>query len=232
MGELEGAVFHFTMLWSSEYFPLLLSAYKQKPEGVKPLYSRHIVDIALRLHITPQELRERMEELEKRQTPALKRLWQDFANPRKLSQAVKNIWQTQGYGAAGLFYEGVEINESWELDFRPIAHCPDLTPSHLIVIFDLYFRLTPQTISTETDEIKTLARQMKTDVSLVVEVLKGFMAIDPFFMSNLFVPLEADADSDIPSILPACREIWTRYGNGDPRELHSVAEELMPFFKS
>ena len=38
-------------LWKDEYWLLLLQLYQKKPMGVKPLYSKGMVDLSLELHI-------------------------------------------------------------------------------------------------------------------------------------------------------------------------------------
>ena len=38
-------------LWSDDYWLLLLQLYLKKPEGMKPMYSRALVDLSLELHI-------------------------------------------------------------------------------------------------------------------------------------------------------------------------------------
>ena len=40
-------------LWNDDYWLLLLQLYQKKPMGVKPLYSKGIVDLSLELHIQP-----------------------------------------------------------------------------------------------------------------------------------------------------------------------------------
>ena len=43
-------------LWNEEYWLLLLQLYQKKPMGVKPLYSKGMVDLSLELHIPPTYL--------------------------------------------------------------------------------------------------------------------------------------------------------------------------------
>ena len=50
-------------VWQDDYWLMLMQAYLQKPEGVKPLYSRTMVDLSLELHIAPQALQARMLQL-------------------------------------------------------------------------------------------------------------------------------------------------------------------------
>ena len=47
-------------LWKDEYWLLLLQLYQKKPMGVKPLYSKGMVDLSLEQHIAPEYLHEQM----------------------------------------------------------------------------------------------------------------------------------------------------------------------------
>ena len=38
-------------VWHDDYWLLLMQAYLQRPVGVKPLYSRKMVELSLELHI-------------------------------------------------------------------------------------------------------------------------------------------------------------------------------------
>jgi hypothetical protein len=49
--------------WQDEYWLLLMQLYLKKPEGVKPLYSKGLVNLSMELHIPPQFLYEQMHEL-------------------------------------------------------------------------------------------------------------------------------------------------------------------------
>ena len=46
--------------WTEENWLKLMQVYLKKPAGVKPLYSRDIVNLALELHFSPQSLYRRM----------------------------------------------------------------------------------------------------------------------------------------------------------------------------
>ena len=75
-------------LWQDEYWLLLIQLYLKKPVGLKPLYSKPLVDLSLELHIPPQFLHEQMFRLRSLDTPRLERLWQTYSkNPRKLSRS-------------------------------------------------------------------------------------------------------------------------------------------------
>ena len=137
--------------WQDEYWLLLMQLYLKKPEGVKPLYSKGLVNLSMELHIPPQFLYEQMHELRRLDTPRMEKLWERYGNnPKRLAKGVKMLRQMKGLGNANDFYEGVETHESFELDFKPIEENPNLTPVMLIIILDLYFRLTPNTMVKST----------------------------------------------------------------------------------
>lgn len=211
------------MKWSDEYWPLIIQLYKKKPEGVKPLYSKALVDVSLSLHIPPRDLHKKMQELRKLNTPYLQHLWEELAdNPRKLSKAVKTLKERQGLGNAGEFFEGVETNESFERDFRPLEEEKRLTPVHLIMILDLYFQLTPTTMVAETEEIQDLAKFLKLPVSVILDVMDVFQYCDPYLNRD---------DIMIHPLLFACQSIWNRYGNDDTEKLEALAAQLKEYFK-
>ena len=209
-------------LWKDEYWLLLLQLYQQKPMGVKPLYSKGMVKLALELHIQPEYLHEQMFKL-RMVTPHITRLWDKYANnPKKLDRDIKLFRKMQGYGNALSFYEGVEIMESFEHDWEPIAEEPSLTPVKLIIILDLYFQLTPITMVEDTPEIIDLAKLFKTTPKTIVEVMNVFQACDPY--------LNKKGNNTSP-LFSACSDIWQRYGNGNPDKLYQLANELKEYFK-
>ena len=65
-----------TSNWSDDYWLLLLQLYLRKPVGMKPLYSRSMVDLALELHIHPRVLFNKMCQIATLETPRLERIWQ------------------------------------------------------------------------------------------------------------------------------------------------------------
>ena len=208
--------------WQDEYWLLLIQLYLQKPEGVKHLFSRGLVDIALELHIPPKDLHTRMYRLRQIDTPRLQRLWDEYAgNPRKLRRGVKLLRQMNGFGNADAFYAGVGINESWERDFKPIGGTP-FSPMMLTIVLDLYFRLTPVTMAVETPEVVELARLMHVTPGDIVGILDIFMACDPYMRHAKAVssPLTAH-----------CQELWAQYGNDDPEKLAALAAQMKEYFK-
>ena len=52
-------------LWNDDYWLLLLQLYQKKQMGVKPLYSKGIVDLSLELHIQPEYLHAQMFKLQR-----------------------------------------------------------------------------------------------------------------------------------------------------------------------
>ena len=123
-------------LSNDDYWLLLLQLYQKKPMGVKPLYSKGIVDLSLELHIQPEYLHAQMFKLQ-RITPRIKRLWDKYAdNPRLLSHDIKILRSMNGCGNAKDFFAGVEVKESFEKDWEPLAEEPSLNPEKLIIILD------------------------------------------------------------------------------------------------
>lgn len=211
-----------TSNWSDDYWLLLLQLYLHKPVGIKPMYSHPMVDLALELHIHPRLLFNRMCQIATLETPRLERIWQQYAeNPRRLSRAVSRLRDMKGYGNADEFYEGVELNESFEKDFKPVASDTTLTPVALILVLDLYFRLTPQTMVTETPEVQEMARLLKVRSSEVVEVLDVYQRLDPYLNRS---------DVLFNSLLAPCSDIWQRYGNSDLERLAAFGKELREFY--
>lgn len=208
-------------LWKEEYWLLLLQLYQQKPMGVKPLYSKGMVDLSLELHIQPEFLHQQMFKL-RMVTPHITRLWDKYANnPRKLSHDIRLLKQMDGYGNAAAFYEGVEVKESFEHDWEPLEAEPTLTPVKLIIILDLYFQLTPITMVPETPEIIDLAKFIKTTPQVIAEAMAVFQICDPYLNRG---------EKSNSKLTRACNEIWKRYGNGNPDKLYKLASELKEYF--
>ena len=109
-------------VWHDDYWLLLMQIYLQKPVGVKPLYCRTLVDLSIELHIVPQVLHSKMQQIARLETPRIERIWQTYSqNPRRLARAVRLLREMKGFGAADDFYQGVEVAETFEKDFRPLA---------------------------------------------------------------------------------------------------------------
>lgn len=209
-------------LWTDEYWLPLLKIYMARPEGVKPMYSRAVVDLALELHIPPQFIYKQMFRLRRPDSLWLTRLRDKYAaNPKRLSRDVKKLHRMSGFSSDGGFYDGVEVSETFEKDFRPISGCGDLKPVMLVMALDLYFRLTPITMVADTPEVIQLARLMRIKPQQVVDVLTMFQTLDPY--------LHRPHPESSP-LFDACRDVWHRYGNDDPEALSSLAAQLREYF--
>ena len=208
--------------WLDDYWLLLMQIFLQKPVGMKPTYCREMVSLALELHIPPQVLKDKMKELARLDTPRIERIWETYNNkPQKLARAVRLLREMKGFGQASLFYEGVETNETWEKDWQPVAGNTRLTPVMLILVLDLYFRLTPATMVTETPEVKELSIMLKISTEDIVEVMDIYLHCDPYLNRR---------DVIMNPLLQPCLTIWQRYGNGDTEELAKLAEDLKAYY--
>lgn len=210
--------------WSDDYWLLLMQIYLQRPVGVKPMFHRKMVELSLELHLPPHFLFNKMCQIANLETPRIEHIWETYGrNPKKLARAVSLWREMRGYGHANAFYEGVEIQETFELDFKPVAEGLVMTPVMLVLILDLYFRLTPVTMVPETPEVQELAKLIKVRPQEVTEVMDVFQYCDPY--------LNRKDQVDSPLSSP-CHEIWRRYGNAEPEQLASYAEQLKDYFKS
>lgn len=208
-------------LWSDEYWLLLMRLYLRKPEGVKPMYSKEMVKLALELHIPPQFLYEQMFRLRQLDTPRLERLWETYSkNPNKLARGIKKLRQMKGWRDE--LFDGVEIIESWELDFKPLPVHTGIMPITLIIILDQYFRLTPITMVKDTPEIQGLAKLLKLKPELIVEIMEIYQLCDPYLNKDMMI---------VDDLLHPCQQIWKRYGNDNPQKLAAYAAQLKEFFK-
>ena len=217
-------------VWQDNYWLMLMHIYLCKPVGVKPLYSKCMVDLSLELHIPPQALLARMHKIARLDTPRIERIWQTYSNdPKRLERAVSLLRSMNGFGAATEFYDGVEVQETFEKDFRPLkkptAKPTELeekvTPVMLTIILNLYFQLTPQTQVAQTPEVKKLAQRLKLTPAEVVQVLDVFQTCDPY--------LNRDEVIVSPLLLP-CKQVWQRLGNHEPNEIQEYANELQEYF--
>lgn len=211
-------------LWHDDYWLMLMHAYLQKPVGVKPLYSPIMVELSLELHIPPQQLRKRMIQIASLDTPRIERIWSNYsANPGRLARAVGLLRSMKGFGQADEFYDGVDMQESFERDFRPLPEDPKMMPAMLIMILNLYFQLTPATMVKSTPEVRELARLIKLKADDVVQVLNLFQLCDPY--------LERNEVTMSPLLLP-CQQVWQRMADKEPQQLQALADELKIYFQS
>ena len=209
--------------WQDEYWLLLLQIYLQKPVGIKPMYSKEMVDLSMELHIAPNVLFNKMCQIANLETPRIEYFWELYGNnPKKLKRAVNMLREMWGFNNALAFYEGVETQESFEKDFKPISADSVLTPVILTLILDLYFRLTPITMVEETPEVQEIAKMMKIKPQEVVEALEAFQHCDPYLNRK---------DVVMDDLALACQQVWRRYGNANPEDLASYAEQLKEYYK-
>ena len=187
------------------------------------MYSRRMVELSLEIHVSPDTLFNKMCQLANLETPRVEKLWETYGqNPKKLARAARLLREMKGFNNAGEFYSGVEVNESFEKDFKPVAESETVTPVMLTLILDLYFRLTPITMVAATPEVQELARLIGMKSAEVEEVLKVFQSCDPY--------LKRKEDPAAPLLTP-CKEIWRRFGNADTQLLASYAAQLKAYFK-
>lgn len=210
--------------WQDDYWLLLLQAYLRKPVGVKPVYSREMVALGRELHIHPHVLATKMQEISTLETPRVERIWQSYSgNPRKLSRAAHLLREMKGFGRADEFYDGVETNETWEKDWDSLPENERLTPVALILVLDLYFRLTPATMVKETPEVQEQARLLKITTDEVIEILDVFQHCDPYLNRR---------DVTFSQLLRPCQAIWQRFGNGDVDALADLAVQLTKYYRN
>lgn len=211
-------------VWQDEYWLLLLQAYLKKPVGVKPLYSRVVVDLSLELHIPQQVLIKRMNEIALLKTPKLERIWNTYSSsPQRLARMVRLLRSMKGFGAADEFYEGVEVQETFERDFRPLNEDPRFTPVMLIMILNIYFQLTPATMVALTPEVVQTAKLIGLKPSDVEEALHVFQICDPY--------LERNEVTFSPLLMP-CQQVWQRMAGMEPQQIDAFANEIKEYFIS
>lgn len=209
-------------LWQDEYWLYIIQLFLKKPEGVKHLYSRQLIDLSLELHIEPEYLHSQMMQLRHIDSPKLQRLWDKYSQkPQQLSKKVRTLRKMRGFGHAEDFYKDVKVDVEWEKMYQPLPSEPRLKPIMLVIILDLYFRLTPNTMVKETPEIIELANMMHIPAQLIVDVLQCFLTCDPYLN---FVP-------DVGNhLLGPCSEIWNEYGNLEPQQLEGIAAQMKFYF--
>ena len=216
--------------WQDDDWLLLMQLYLKKPVGIKPMYSKAAIELCLELHIPPQIIYQKMCAIANLETPRIERIWSEYAqNPRRLSRAVKLLRQMKAFGNDD-FYEGVDIQETFETDFRPIAPDTIITPIMLIIILDLYFRLTPITMVVETPEIQDLSRLLKLPAQDIVDIMHIYQQCDPYLKPHPR-PLSL-REGSLESITSACQAQWRQYGNGDPTALAEYASKLKEYYKN
>ena len=209
-------------LWQDDYWLLVMQLYMRKPVGLKRMYSRQMVDLSIELHLPPSFIYEKMFDLRNGSTPFLSSLMQRYKdNPRRLRADAAKVRSMMGFSCASAFYDGVEVKETFEKDFRQIPHCEPLTPVALILVLDLYFRLTPITMVASTPEVEELARLIGVKARVVEDVLNVYQILDPYLNRQEFM---------VTPLLQPCQQIWQRYGNGSIEQLAALAGQLRDYY--
>ena len=86
-------------IWHDEYWLMLIQIYMKKPVGVKPIYSRELVQLGMELHIHPQYLHRMMTKLDEVESPSVKALKDSYAhNPKKIRTRVETLRLMKGFG--------------------------------------------------------------------------------------------------------------------------------------
>jgi hypothetical protein len=210
--------------WHDDYWLLLIQAFLKKPVGLKPLYSSTMVNLSLELHITPQALRKRMQQIAKLSTPRIERIWNTYSSkPKSLERAASLLRSMKGFGQESEFYDGVETIETFERDFRPLPEEPQIMPVMLIIILDLYYQLAPATMVEKTPEVVSTAKMLGIKPSLVVQVLSVFQICDPYLQRS---------EITLSPLLAPCQQVWQRMASKEPEQVNAIAKELEEFFKS
>lgn len=209
-------------VWSDDYWLLVMQLYLQNPVGVKPALSKQVVDLGIELHLHPTIIYSKLKEIANLSTPRIEKIWNTYSNnPKKLARAARMLRSMKGFGSAEEFYEGVEVNESFELDFKPVEGDSEVTPVMLILILDVYFRLTPITMVASTPEVVGLSKKIKIKPEKIASILSTFQVCDPY--------LRRKAKGD-EYLLEPCRELWHRYGNSSTEALTDKAKKLSTYF--
>ena len=210
-------------LWHDDYWLLLMQLYLKSPVGVKPLYSRGLVDLAMELHLHPAYLHRMMERLDGIETPRIKAMLERYSNNRRrLARDVEKRRGMEGFGDPLSFYEGVEVNESFETRFKPLPGHEPVTEVMLVIVLDLYYRLTPQTMAVETPEVAETAKLLKIPAALVVKAMRAYCLCDPCIRAR---------GKEDDSMLEPCRKVWNDYADADPTELAAMAAELKEYYR-
>ena len=218
------------MTWNDDLWPLVIQLYQKKPTGIKPIYCRDSVKLALELHIPPQTIYRKMSELRTQPSPSLQRFMKTVGrHPDKLDALCTQLRSLNGMGNASEFYDDVKVNETFELDFRPVnartaqmMGRPLFTPVMLIMILDLYFRLIPSTMIPETPDVQDLAKLLDITPQDIAEILGIYQYCDPCIHHD---------DSLMDPMLPPCTAIWRRFANDDLTPLSNLAQQLTIYWK-
>lgn len=62
-------------LWNDDYWLLVLQLYLKRPTGVKAVYAREAVDLAVELHLPPPFIHQQLQEMDRRDRLVLQLVW-------------------------------------------------------------------------------------------------------------------------------------------------------------
>ena len=210
-------------LWNDDYWLFVLQLYLKRPTGVKPVYAHEAVDLAMELHLPPQFIHQQLQEMCRRDRLVLQLIWNTYATrPRLLAKDIAKLRKMKGFGHEKAFYNGVEVQNTFEHFFLPLPEDHELKPIMLVLILNLYFHLVPQTMVAPTPEVAELAHLMKLKPEKVVRVLETFQVCDPYLMRS--------AGPHLPLLKP-CQQTWNSYANGNPAQLEEHAQALSAYFE-
>ena len=211
--------------WNDEYLLFLMQLYLESPVGLKPLYSRSLVNLSLDLHIEPQILLRKMQEFleNKDKTPSLKFLWDTYSDDaQKLDEAVSRIRKMRGFGKPDKFYKDVQTVSPFETMFLPIKGYKKISPVMLVMVLYVYPTILPTAMEESTPEIAELSRLLGIRPKHVLKIMTTFLMCDPI--------MNRPKDED-DELYKACLEVWREYANDTPEKLKKQVEELKDYFK-
>lgn len=211
--------------WNDENLLFLMQLYLEEPVGLKPLYSRSLVNLSLDLHIEPQLILKKMQEIEesKDKTPSLKFLWDTYSDDKeKLDEAVRKIRKMRGFGKPEKFYKNVKTVSSFESMFLPIEGYKNIIPVMLIMVLKVYPTILPTAMEVTTPEIVDLSKLLGIKPKSVLKIMTTFLQCDPI--------MNRKKDED-DALYKACLEVWREYANDTPDKLRKKVEELKDYFE-
>ena len=93
--------------------------------GVKSIYSRSLINLALELHIEPKYLYNQMFRIRRQDSPLMQQLWNTYAeHPKRLAAEVEKLREMSGFGQKDVFYKDVEVNCICGANFKINATVP------------------------------------------------------------------------------------------------------------
>ena len=211
--------------WNDEYLLFLMQLYLEHPVGIKPLYSRSLVNLSLDLHIEPQILLKKMQEFveNKDKTPSLKFLWDTYSDDKqKLDEAVCRLRKMRGFGKSDKFYKNVQTVSSFESMFLPIEGYKHISPVMLVMVLNVYPSVLPTAMEEGTPEIVELSKLLGIKPKLVLKIMQTFLMCDPI--------MNRPKDED-DELYKACLEVWREYANDTPEKLKKQVDELKDYFE-